>query len=77
MLTQEDRWEMKRLRDENPEKWTYVKLGEKFGVCRQRVTVILDPKAYEKQLANYRRWYRRKRDRIKTDSSSGVSISSG
>lgn len=66
MLTQEDHQEMRRLRGENPKQWTHARLGEKFGVCRQRVAVIIDQEAYKKQLATYRRWWRRKHDNPST-----------
>lgn len=59
MLTQEDHKEMRRLREKG---MSYAEIASLFGVSRQRATVVIDPEAYQKQLARNRRWYRRKHD---------------
>lgn len=43
-LTDEAQIAMARLRTENPYKWTYRKLGKKFGLTGQRIHRILNGK---------------------------------
>lgn len=61
MLTQDDKNEIHRLREEDPIVWTYRALAEKYGVSKTRIETILNPDYYERQKAARLRYYRKRR----------------
>lgn len=56
-----DHDEMKRLRAEDPERWTHTALAEHFGVSTSRIKQLLDPKLMEKANKATLEYARRKR----------------
>lgn len=67
MITDKDKAEIIRLRQDDPQKWTYVALGNLYGVTKQRIAYIINPSAtYDRRYPERRRisrqlWYQRRK----------------